>query len=44
MFDEEQVTATLELSKATATNALNSIKRGPLGDWWNEGIKRVRVQ
>jgi predicted amidohydrolase len=43
MFDEEVVTATLELRKATAVIALNSIKRGPLGDWWKEGVKRVRV-
>jgi predicted amidohydrolase len=42
-FGEEVLTAKLELRQATAANALNSIKRGPLGDWWREGIKRVRV-
>lgn len=42
-FDEELVTATLDLRQATATNALKSLERGPLRDWWREGIERVRI-
>jgi predicted amidohydrolase len=42
MFTEEIVAATLELSKANAGNAKNSINRGPLGEWWKEGLKHVR--
>ena len=43
IFDEEVVTATLDLGKATRQNARNSLDRGPLGDWWQDGLKRVRV-
>ena len=43
MFEEEVVTADLDLGRATAANALNSVDRGPLADWWKEGVKRVRV-
>ncbi|MGH7199427.1 MAG: carbon-nitrogen hydrolase family protein, partial [Planctomycetaceae bacterium] len=43
IFGEEILTATLNLRQATARNATNSIKRGPLGDWWRSGLEHVRV-
>ncbi|QDV34372.1 carbon-nitrogen hydrolase family protein [Tautonia plasticadhaerens] len=43
MFGEEIVTADLDLSLATASNALRSLSRGPLGDWWRAGVSRVRI-
>ena len=43
IFGEEVVTATLDLSKATGRLARRSIDRGPLGDWWREGVKKVRL-
>lgn len=43
MFEEALIVADFELRLATARNALNSIQRGPLGDWWTEGVKKVRV-
>jgi predicted amidohydrolase len=44
MFDEAVVTADLDLTKATAANALRSLNRGPLAGWWEEGLKHVRVR
>jgi predicted amidohydrolase len=43
MLQEEVVTATLDLSRATGANARGSLGRGPLRDWWEAGVKRVRV-
>lgn len=43
MFGEEVVAASLNLSEATRTNALRSINRGKLQDWWKEGVKSVRI-
>ncbi|WP_161602441.1 carbon-nitrogen hydrolase family protein [Tautonia marina] len=43
MFDEESVRATLDLSLASAGNALRSVTRGPLSEWWREGIRQVRI-
>jgi predicted amidohydrolase len=43
MFGEEVVTTDLDLGRATGENAKRSIDRGPLTDWWREGVKRVRV-
>ncbi len=43
MFTDEVIRATLDLRRATASNALNSIRRGPLIDWYTEGMKRVRI-
>jgi predicted amidohydrolase len=43
IFGEETVTADLDLTAATAANARRSLTRGPLGDWWREGLRRVRV-
>jgi predicted amidohydrolase len=42
LFQEEILTATLDLTKATAGNAQRSLTRGPLTDWWKEGLKQVR--
>ncbi len=42
MFQEEVLTATLELARAHAGNARRSLTRGPLGAWWREGLKQVR--
>jgi predicted amidohydrolase len=42
-FGEEVVMSDLDLGRATAANARNSMGRGPMGDWWKEGLKRVRV-
>ena len=33
----------LDLRKATRTNAKNSLERGPLRDWWREGVSRVKI-
>ena len=43
IFGEDVLTATLDLRQATRGNARNSLERGPLRDWWQEGIKRVRI-
>jgi predicted amidohydrolase len=43
VFDEDVLTATLHLNKATRANARNSLGRGPLRDWWRDGIKRVKI-
>ncbi|WP_169974638.1 carbon-nitrogen hydrolase family protein [Tautonia rosea] len=43
MFEEETVQAELDLARASAANALRSLTRGPLTDWWREGIRRVRI-
>jgi predicted amidohydrolase len=43
IFDDEVVLATLDLRQATRSNALNSLHRGPLRDWWRDGLRRVRV-
>jgi predicted amidohydrolase len=42
IFQEEILTATLELSHAHAGNALRSMSRGPFGAWWREGVKQVQ--
>jgi predicted amidohydrolase len=43
IYGEDVVTATLEIGKANGRLAENSVQRGPLGDWWTEGIKHVRI-
>ena len=43
MFDENVVTATLELSRASGGLARASANSGPLRDWWKEGVRRVRL-
>ena len=43
MFEEEVMSETLDLAKATGAFARNSLRRGPLSDWWADGVKRVRL-
>jgi predicted amidohydrolase len=43
IFEEDVVTATLNLDEATGSFALRSVNRGPLGDWWKSGLEYVRV-
>lgn len=43
VFGEDVLIEMLDLKKATRANAENSVKRGPLGDWWKAGLRRVRV-
>jgi predicted amidohydrolase len=43
MFDEDVVTATFELSRASGALARASANSGPLRDWWEEGVRRVRL-
>ncbi len=43
IFQEDVLVQTLDPHKATRANALNSLKRGPLCDWWQDGVKRVRL-
>jgi len=42
-FDEEILVADLELRRATARNATNSLNRGPLTGWWKDGLSQVRI-
>lgn len=43
IFAEDVLTATLDLRQATRGNAKKSLERGPLRDWWEDGVKRVRM-
>jgi predicted amidohydrolase len=43
IFGEETLHSRLELAKATRSNARNSLERGPLREWWREGLKHVRM-
>ena len=43
IFGEDLITAMLDLTKASRGNAMRSLTRGPLQDWWIEGIKKVRI-
>jgi predicted amidohydrolase len=43
IFGEESISATLDIDKATGHLAQQSIDRGPFGDWWREGVARVRL-
>ncbi|MBL9125317.1 MAG: carbon-nitrogen hydrolase family protein [Planctomycetaceae bacterium] len=43
IFDEAVVSATLDLSRATGKLAQQSVDRGPLGAWWQAGLRQVRV-
>ncbi len=42
VFGEDVVVSDLDMSLATGENARRSQTRGPLGDWWQEGVKSVR--
>jgi predicted amidohydrolase len=44
MFGEEMIAATLDLSKASAGNAQNSYRSDLLREWWEEGVKKVRIR
>lgn len=43
IFDEEAVTATLDLTKATGHLARLGAGKGPLQSWWREGVKQVKI-
>jgi predicted amidohydrolase len=43
IFEEDVVSAALDLRKATRNNATNTLKRGPFRDWWEDGLRRVRI-
>ncbi len=43
VFSEDVVIATLDLKQASRQNALKSIERGPLADWWRAGLTKVQV-
>ena len=43
MFQDEMVTAVLDLTKATGATAERSLRYGRLRDWWQEGVKMVKV-
>jgi predicted amidohydrolase len=43
IFGEDVLVATLDLERSTGRQALHSIERGPLGDWWREGVAKVRI-
>lgn len=43
IYTEEVLYANLDISKVTRGNALKSLTRGPLQDWWKEGVKTVRI-
>jgi predicted amidohydrolase len=43
IFNEEIITSVLDLTKATGNNASKSLTRGPLQEWWKEGLKQVRI-
>ena len=43
IFGEEVVISDLDLSRATGDLARRSVSRGPLSQWWEEGVKKVRV-
>ncbi len=42
MFEEEVLTTTFELAKASRAFGLNSLRSEVLGPWWQEGMKLVR--
>lgn len=43
IYSEEIIYATIDVSKASRGNALKSITRGILQDWWKEGVKKVKM-
>lgn len=43
IFQQEVLTQTLDLRQATRGNAQKSLDRGPLRDWWKDGVQRVRI-
>lgn len=43
IFEEEVVSADLDLSRTTGSMACKSVTRGPLGDWWKEGTSEYEL-
>jgi hypothetical protein len=43
IFGEDVLNIKLDLTKATRENSKRSLTRGPLQDWWKEGVKQVRI-
>lgn len=43
IFGEDVLVATLDIRQATRANALRSLTRGPLADWWRQGLAQVRI-
>ena len=43
IFGEDVVAVDLDLSQATRDNAKKSLARGPLQEWWQSGLQRVRM-
>jgi hypothetical protein len=43
MFGEDLLVVDLELAAAAAANARRSVTRGPLADWWKQGVASVRI-
>lgn len=43
IFGDDVLTAGLQIDRATRRLALQSIERGPLGDWWRAGVAKVRL-
>lgn len=43
IFGEEVLTAEIDPARATGSLARRSMNRGPLGDWWRDGVKHVRL-
>lgn len=43
IFGEDLLTGRLDLKLATGENSKKSMTRGPLQDWWKDGIKQVRI-
>lgn len=43
VFGEDILIAELDITKASRSNAMKSINRGPLQDWWGEGVKKVKL-
>ena len=44
MFQEEMITATLDMSRATGETAEKSLRASALRDWWREGMGKVIVR
>lgn len=43
-FGNRVVTATLDMRRANGGTALNSLRANSLREWWEEGIRKVRVK
>jgi predicted amidohydrolase len=43
IFGEDILIGELDISRATRSMALRSLNRGPLQEWWKEGVKHVKI-